>query len=315
MTLFYKLVITDLAGNETESEENKFIPAQAYEDSLLRLVMIDVGWGDALYFETPGQVNALIDSGHNSGGYNHLGDVLRFLNTYKEQKITAINHGVMTHLHSDHADGFVYGLLGAIKFDDFLDAEPHIERYYQQGDYLSEYYGELLDILHEQQIKRITPKTDQKFEWDTDVEIKVLNAGNPFSDDNENHSSLVLKIKYRNFHLLLTGDAEEPNESRILSQYGSIVESEVLKVGHHGNDDASSQSFIDAVSPVVALVPVDPQEVEGALPDKIIIDRIKTSGAHVFESNSASPLNSLTLHADVEVLSDGYFFTVILDSE
>jgi competence protein ComEC len=55
---------------------------------------------------------------------------------------------------------------------------------------------------------------------------------------------------------LLVGDAERPEEDWLLSRYGDSLHADVLKVGHHGSSTSSSDAFLDAVRPRVALVSV-----------------------------------------------------------
>lgn len=70
-------------------------------------------------------------------------------------------------------------------------------------------------------------------------------------DDNDN--SLVLRLTADAFTLLLMGDATA-NIERLLLSEGAALDADVLKVGHHGKDDASLAEFLSAVSPRVALV-------------------------------------------------------------
>ena len=80
---------------------------------------------------------------------------------------------------------------------------------------------------------------------------KALN----FSGSECNNSSIVLKIQYGENGLLFTGDLERTVEPVVL-MYGDLLESEILKVGHHGSNTSTSGEFLDAVDPVLAVIPV-----------------------------------------------------------
>ena len=90
-----------------------------------------------------------------------------------------------------------------------------------------------------------------------------------------NNNSIVAKLKYRNFSILFTGDIEEVAENQILKEYKNIKVNEntnadtnintdtnvflgatILKVGHHGSKTSSTQEFIEAVNPKIALIGV-----------------------------------------------------------
>jgi len=68
-----------------------------------------------------------------------------------------------------------------------------------------------------------------------------------------NNDSLALRITYGRRSFLLTGDMERPAEQRALSD-GEPLRADVLKVGHHGSNTSSSDSFLDAVSPAFAII-------------------------------------------------------------
>ena len=68
-----------------------------------------------------------------------------------------------------------------------------------------------------------------------------------------NNDSLGIRITYRQRSLLLTGDMEKPMERRALSD-GQPLRADILKVGHHGSNTSSIDPFLDAVSPVFAII-------------------------------------------------------------
>ena len=71
-----------------------------------------------------------------------------------------------------------------------------------------------------------------------------------------NNASIVFKLVYGDVSFLFTGDAEKESEMRMIRSFGSFLRSTVLKVAHHGSDSGTSQEFLDAVRPDVALVSV-----------------------------------------------------------
>jgi competence protein ComEC len=73
-----------------------------------------------------------------------------------------------------------------------------------------------------------------------------------------NNDSLAFRISYGSRSFLLTGDMERPMEQRILSEArrgrADILRADVLKVGHHGSKTSTTQEFLDAASPSIAMI-------------------------------------------------------------
>ena len=70
----------------------------------------------------------------------------------------------------------------------------------------------------------------------------------------KNNDSLVLRLKYRNRTLLFPGDAEKQAEHAMLEQNSADLHAHVLKVGHHGSKSSTTQEFLDAVTPAIAII-------------------------------------------------------------
>jgi competence protein ComEC len=61
---------------------------------------------------------------------------------------------------------------------------------------------------------------------------------------------------YGSTSILLSGDAEEDAEETIVHRYGGFIRSDVLKVGHHGSRTSSTEDFVSAVRPNIAVISV-----------------------------------------------------------
>ena len=83
--------------------------------------------------------------------------------------------------------------------------------------------------------------------------MEVLNPvpGRPFGDSN--NDSVAVRLRYGTVSVLLAADMEDEAELRLIDS-GSDISSTVLKAGHHGSDTSSSQAFLDAVGPEIAVV-------------------------------------------------------------
>jgi competence protein ComEC len=293
------VILTDMAGNESRSDDF-WIVSDGSVAGLLDITMINVGWGDSHLIITPSGTKILIDGGADGK--------LAGITSYLDRKgVSGVDHMVLTHLHWDHYWGLTNYLIGALHSPDLYDAEPHAPSY--TGSWADR---EIQDILDLYGIEEVNPSDGEFLDWDDDVTFRVLCSGNKWpSEDNENHSSIVIMVTLDDFDMILSGDAEFPNEDFMRSRYGSALKAEVLKVGHHGNDDATSPEYVSVVSPIAALIPVDPADVDNAMPDLSVMNILKDAGTDIFCSYSAVPYeNDDEVPGNVEVLTDGKTFTI-----
>ena len=69
-----------------------------------------------------------------------------------------------------------------------------------------------------------------------------------------NDNSIVISIAYGARHFLFTGDAEHEEEMELLQTHAADLRADYLKVGHHGSNTSSTGPFLDAVSPIYAVI-------------------------------------------------------------
>jgi competence protein ComEC len=125
---------------------------------------------------------------------------------------------------------------------------------------------------------------------DPTVNIGVLNPPVNLLDsaDNEadfNDNSVVLKLTYGEFSALLTGDMEERNEARLVSENTTLLDADVLKAGHHGSRTSSSLPFLNAVTPEVVIISLGAGNTYGH-PHQEALDRILAAGVeHLFRTD------------------------------
>jgi len=101
-----------------------------------------------------------------------------------------------------------------------------------------------------------------------------------FYDDSENNNSLVMIAHTREGKIMLTGDMQIPEETDALTA-GSVIPCEVLKVGHHGDDKASSYPFLAAVKPQIAVISTSSEE-EPDTPDPKVLKTLLHLGAKIY---------------------------------
>ena len=91
-----------------------------------------------------------------------------------------------------------------------------------------------------------------------------------------NNNSIVAKLNYKEFSMLLTGDIEEVAEKEILKEYKdkNILASTIIKIPHHGSKTSSTQEFLEKIKPKIALIGVGKSNNFGH-PNKEVIERLQ----------------------------------------
>jgi competence protein ComEC len=74
-----------------------------------------------------------------------------------------------------------------------------------------------------------------------------------FSDSN--NTSIVSKLVYKNFELLLTGDIEKSVENKLIKAKVDLT-ADILKIAHHGSKTSTSDAFLSAVNAIMAIIEV-----------------------------------------------------------
>jgi beta-lactamase superfamily II metal-dependent hydrolase len=318
-TVHLQIVDEPSGGGTTVSSEYAFTFTHATDQRpMLRWTMIDVGFGDSHLLTMPGtNRRVLIDAGERRDWVN----VNRYLS---DASITRLDAVIATHIHADHIGGMIGdasiaadGVLGAYPVDAFLEGPgPSASR---------SAYDELLALLEARAIPRRTLQpgdsedTNPALAWDPEVRVRTLHAGGGQAlggtddDDWLNNDSVVLRVGFGDVDLVLGGDAESPAEDQIL-QRGYPLDSEVLKIHHHGVNDASSTDYLDGVRPRVGLIPISSYEsFSGTLPTTAVLGRMRERHIHVYASDRAEPLG-VTLTGDrglhITVVTDGVSYQI-----
>ncbi len=264
---------------QQEEEESSSLPTVTSNSSLdiavtlpavqssqnLTIVFIDVGQGDSILVILPNTRTLLIDGGEREG----YGKVLT---TLQEHGLSHIDVVVATHPHADHIGGLV-DIIKSVDVGGVLDSgQVHTTQTFE----------DFLDAIDTKQIPLRSVRQGDSINLDPTVKIDVLNPPVNLQDsaDNEadfNDNSVVLKLTYGEFSALLTGDMEERNEARLVSENTTALDADVLKAGHHGSRTSSSLPFLNAVTPEVVIVSLGAANTYGH-PHQEALNRISAAG-------------------------------------
>ena len=214
-------------------------------DDRLHVMFFDVGQGDAIFIETPGGRQVVVDGGSDPLLMMRLlGERMRFNDRH-------IDIVAATHPNSDHIGGLAQVLE---RFDVGAVLERRIE--YDSGAY--EAWARLVDAEEAKGARVIEASVGQVIALDADVRIEVLGPPSILlggTESDADNASLVLRLVYGEVSILLTGDIFSEAERALLAR-GAALDSDVLKVPHHGSDSSSTRDFLSAVSPAAAVISV-----------------------------------------------------------
>ncbi len=218
----------------------------AVSNPSLKITMLDVGQGDAVFVELPSGKNILVDAGPTNGKKDAgTTTIVPFLKRIGVDKIDAL---FISHPHADH-NGGAPTLLRTFEIGALYECGARSE------SKLAKEIVHLIDSLKIESQKLIVGNI---ITIDTAVRLYILHpfVGEDTLDVNLNNHSLVIKLVYGNTSILFPGDAETPAEREITSAFGNFLDSDVIKVGHHGSITSSSDVLLEKVTPQIALVSV-----------------------------------------------------------
>ena len=205
-------------------------------DSEFSVHFIDVGQGDCTLIKTP-DGNMLIDAGEN--GYETT--VLDYL---EAQGVDSLKYFVATHPHSDHIGGAAE-VIEAVTVENVI--MPKLSK---SNTPTTATYEKMLNAIKNSSAKVISAKPGSEYSFGG-AEFTVLA---PFEqDENLNNMSVVLKLTYKGYSFMLSGDAEKEVESQILKA-GYDISADVYKGAHHGSSTSNSKKFVKAVNPTYAVL-------------------------------------------------------------
>lgn len=233
------------------------------------------GQGDSILIRTKYNKKVLIDSGEGGSDEYDYGEsvVLPYLVSHR---INKIDYLVISHGDSDHIGGAFY-LLNNFRIKNII-----IGLQTEKNSNMTN----LINLAKNKKINIIVVEKGDiiKIDNETKLEIFFPNRENVVSANKINNNSLVFKLIYQNFSMLFTGDIEKEGEEALLKNDVNNLKSDILKVAHHGSKTSSTEKFIKAVNPQIALISVGKDNLFGH-PSNEVIKRFESYNVKILRTD------------------------------
>lgn len=258
----------------------------------LRISLLDVGQGDGILLQMPNGKNMVIDGGPSG---DRFGDLLQ------ARGIDSLDFMVLTHAHADHWGGLpdVMSLLPGDCGRRILD--PGYDRTSVQG------YQGFRDAAGCRYRKT---GVGQTIPLDPSVQLSVINSNDSLQPSDQSHgvnnTSVVLRLQFRRFSMILGGDAESESEQQMWLDQGSALRSTVLKAGHHGSCTATARKYLQAVSPQYVVMSVGRNNNFG-------LPHCQTMGKLSAMRSKGLRWSRTDLNGPISIITDGYRYYVQRD--
>jgi competence protein ComEC len=229
------------------------------KEKYLKVVFADVGQGDAIYIEAPNGKQIIIDGGPDSKLLSSLAKVMPFADR-------SIDMIIATHPDMDHIGGFPL-LLDNYKIGTII---------LNGSSSSSQIYKDLEEKIIKKKINKIIAKRGMRIILDDkkNIYLDILFPDRDVLDLETNSASIVCKLVYGENSFLFTGDADIYTENLIeWNEKKEILDSDVLKLGHHGSRTSSSILWLEKVSPEIAIISAGKNNKYGH-PHKEILERL-----------------------------------------
>lgn len=260
-----------------------------FNDGRLHVVFCDVGQGDAIFVRTPNHKYILIDGGPDKSVLNCLAGHMGFW----EHSLDMV---MLTHPHLDHFMGLYYML------ERYAVSSFNTERLVNRTGI----FGEFQKKVEDKKIPERRVLAGDKYRiGDVTIEVEaptreLLARASPdgYIGETGELASLIMKISYKDFDLLLTGDAQSLALEQVVTDNHSSID--VLQVPHHGSDTGLSSVVLEKTDPRLAVISVGRGNRYGH-PNKEVIEMLREAGVKALRTDQAG---------DIEIVSDGKMWRV-----
>ena len=232
----------------------------------LKIHFIDVGQGDSCLIITPNNKKILIDGGE--------GEPEVLLSYLLDRRIKIIDYIIISHFDSDHCNGLIE-VIKKLNVKNVLISKQA---------YFCDEYKNIANIINSKKIKVTFVKQGDSLNIDKNVKLDIFYPPEELRYEDLNNNSIVAKFTYNSFSILFTGDIEKSEEDLLDKYKMKELESNVLKVAHHGSKTSTSDELLEAVKPKIALIGVGENNTFGH-PNNEVLKRLENINCKIYRTD------------------------------
>ncbi len=257
-----------------------FVSKTSSHRGLLFISFLDIGQGDAIFIQAPNGKQMLVDGGPDKIVLRELGKVLPMFDR-------SIDMIVITNPDKDHIGGFI----------------PIMSRY--DIDYIvepgtispSDTYKTVESLSKDKGLEKIIARRgmDIILDKEKNVYLHILFPDRNVEKLATNDGSIIAKLVYGDTSVLLQGDSPQNIEKYLLSLNSKELDADILKIGHHGSKTSTAKAYVEATSPIYAVMTLGADNTYGH-PHKETLDTL--NGVNV-------PILRTDLEGRISFVSDG----------
>ncbi len=232
----------------------------------LKIYFIDVGQGDSCLIITPNNKKILIDGGEGKP------EVL--LSYLLDRRIKTLDYIMISHFDSDHCNGLIE-VIEKLNIKNILISKQA---------YFCDEYRNIANIINSKKIKVTFIKQGDRLNIDKNIKLDIFYPSKELEYEDLNNNSVVAKLTYNSFSILFTGDIEKSEEDLLDKYKSEELESNILKIAHHGSKTSSSKDFLEAAKPKIALIGVGENNKFGH-PNNGVLERLKSVNCRIYRTD------------------------------
>lgn len=289
-------------------------PAASGGELQVHVLDVGPGDGDSILIIAPGGKSVLIDAGDTGKGKV-------VLDALKRYNVQQLDYFVATHPHPDHIGG-ADEVIKAIKVLNVIDngegpdvpeslagtnksaaaatGKKIANKKPDKSSAVTKFYDEYKEAVAQSGAHYEKAQAGSKYDLGQGARLTVLAPIEPLFTKEQvktggnlpNANSIVMRLDYGEFSMLLPGDAEEQTEHRMLTKDVNL-KAKVLKVAHHGSKYATSQEFLDRVKPEVAIISCGEWNRYGH-PSQVVLDRLRAANVKLYRTDLQGEISITT---------------------
>lgn len=244
-------------------------------DNNLHIYFLNIGQGDSAYIKTPSGQDILIDGGPDDSVLAELGRVMAL----GDRRIDLV---VLTHPHADHLTGLI-SVLNRFEIGEVWETGV---------GYSSATYDTWKNLVKEKGISQnfVDINSQKQFGAVNFLVLSPLSNLKNQNMDNLNNASIINRLEYNKFSALFLADAEISTQTQILQ---SVKPATVVKIGHHGSQNALNEDLMRIARPAIAVISVGLNNKFGH-PSPGTISFLKSLATQIYQTSQNGTINIIS---------------------